>query len=66
LLRLFVRLLYDRLPFSMTQYKSKWLIKCIRINAATVENALPVFDLRIKTVSGKCAISVAQTCVLMY
>jgi len=35
--------------FEQLLYKSKWLVKCIRINAATVEKALSVSDFRIKS-----------------
>jgi hypothetical protein len=49
----------------MTQYRRKWLMKCIRTSAAMVEKALFYFDNRFKTVSSQWAIHVAQICIFM-
>lgn len=65
LFRLFVRLVYARLPSVTTHANSKWLIKCILISAAIVENAFPLSLTAWMTCSSKCAISVHQTCVFI-
>ncbi|MDR0711177.1 MAG: hypothetical protein LBF67_02360 [Prevotellaceae bacterium] len=48
-----VRLAYARRPSVTTHDKSKWLIKWMRISAATVENAFFVCDRRRITCSSK-------------
>jgi hypothetical protein len=62
---LIVRLAYVRRPSVTTRDKSKWLIKWMRINAATVENAFFVCDKRRTAFSSKWAIRVHHTCVFI-
>jgi hypothetical protein len=54
-----------RLPSVATHVQSKWLIKCIRNNAAMVKNVFVLSDVIWITCKSKYAINVQQTCIFM-
>jgi hypothetical protein len=60
-----VRLAYARRPSVTAQLTSKWLVKWMRIKAATVENAFFVCDKRRITLSSKWAVKVHHICVFI-